>query len=78
VQEIAPSAGAVLSLAVVPSGIQISWPGSLSNYQLQSANSLTVLDWTSVTNVPAPVNGQNTVIVEPTAARKFYRLQRAQ
>jgi hypothetical protein len=78
VQEIAPSAGAVLSLAVVPSGIQISWPGSLSNYQLQSANSLTALDWTSVTNVPAPVNGQNTVIVEPTAARKFYRLQRAQ
>jgi len=62
VQEIAPSAGAVLNLAAVQSGIQISWPGSLSNYQLQSADSLTVPNWTSVTNVTTLVNGQNTVI----------------
>jgi hypothetical protein len=77
-QEIAPSAGVVLSLAAVPSGIQVSWPGSLSNYQLQSADSLTAPNWTSVTNAPALVNGQNTVILNPTAAQKFYRLQRAQ
>ena len=78
VQEIAPSAGAVLSLAAVPSGIQISWPGSLSNYRLQSADSLAAPNWTSVTNTPALVIGQNTVILKPTAARKFYRLQRDQ
>jgi hypothetical protein len=78
VQEIAPSAGAVLSLAAVPSGIQVSWPGSLSNYQLQSTDSLTAPNWTSVTNAPVLVNGQNTVILKPTAAQKFYRLQRAQ
>jgi hypothetical protein len=78
VQEIAPSAGAVLSLAAVPSGIQVSWPGSLSNYQLQSTDSLTAPNWTSVTNTPVLVNGQNTVILKPTAAQKFYRLQRAQ
>jgi hypothetical protein len=77
-QEIVPSAGAVLSLAAVPSGIQVSWPGSLSNYQLQSADSLTAPNWTSVTNTPALVNGQTTVILNPTAARKFYRLQRDQ
>jgi hypothetical protein len=77
-QEIAPSAGAILSLAAVPSGIQISWPGSLANYQLQSADSLTAPNWTSVTNTPALVNGQNAVILKPTAAQKFYRLQRDQ
>ena len=78
VQEIAPSAGAVLSLAAVPSGIQVSWPGSLSNYQLQSADSLAAPNWTSVTNMSVLVNGQNTVLLKPSAARKFYRLQRAQ
>jgi hypothetical protein len=77
-QEIAPSAGAILSLAAVPSGIQISWPGSLANYQLQSADSLTAPNWTSVTNTPALVNGQNAVILKSTAAQKFYRLQRDQ
>jgi hypothetical protein len=78
VQEIAPSAGVVLNLTAVPSGIQVSWPGSLSNYQLQSADSLTAPNWAPVTNTPALVNGQNTVILKPTAAQKIYRLQRDQ
>ena len=78
VQEITPSTGPVLSLVVVSSGIQISWTGSLSNYQLQSTDSLTAPNWTSVTNAPVLVNGQNTVILKPTAAQKFYRLQQEQ
>ena len=56
----------------------ITWPGSLSNYQLQSRGSLTSTNWTPVTNAPVLVNGQNTVILAPTAAQKFYRLQRVQ
>ena len=56
----------------------ITWPASLSNYQLQSRDSLTNPNWTAVTNPPVFVNGQNTVIVEPTGAQKFYRLQQVQ
>ena len=75
VQEIAPSASAVLSIAMNP---VITWPGSLANYQLQSRDSLTSTNWTPVTNAPVLVNGQNTVILNPTAAQKFYRLQQVQ
>jgi hypothetical protein len=75
VQEIAPSADAVLSIATKP---VITWPGSLSNYQVQSADSMSSPTWTAVTNSPVLVNGQNTVILEPNAAQRFYRLQRAQ
>jgi len=31
-----------------------------------------------VTNAPVLINGQNTVVIEPTATQKFFRLQRAQ
>jgi len=75
VQEIAPSASAVLSIAMKP---VITWPGSLSNYQLQSRSTLTSTNWTPVTNAPVLVNGQNTVILESTAAQQLYRLQRVQ
>jgi hypothetical protein len=56
----------------------ITWPGSLSNYQLQSRDSLTSTNWTAVTNPPILINGQNSVVLDPTAAHKFYRLQRVQ
>ena len=69
VQEIAPSAAAILSIAVQGSSVVISWPGSLSNYQLQSHDSLTSTNWTPVTIAPVLVNGQNTVILDPTAPR---------
>ena len=75
VQEVAPAATAALAIAMKP---VITWPGSLSNYQLQSRDSLTSTNWTPVTNTPVLVNGQNTVILNPTAAQQFYRLQRLQ
>jgi hypothetical protein len=75
VQEIAPSADAVLGIANLP---VITWPASLSNYQLQGSDSPAGPNWTTVTNVPALVNGLHTVIVQPTGAQKYYRLQREQ
>jgi hypothetical protein len=75
VQQIAPSAPTALTIAMKP---VITWPGSLSNYQLQCRDSLTSTNWTPVTNAPVLVNGQNTVILDPMAAQKFYRLQRVQ
>jgi hypothetical protein len=78
VQEIAPSDAAILQIAVQGGSVLISWPGSLSNYQLQSAGSLSASNWTTVTNAPALMNGQNTVTTLPTATQQFYRLQQVQ
>ena len=80
VQEIAPSAPAVLAIALNPVIRKpiITWPGSLSNYRLQSLDSLTLTNWTAITNAPMLLNGQNTVILDPTAPQRFYRLQRVQ
>jgi len=75
VQEVAPSAPAALTIAIKP---VITWPGSLSNYKLQSRDSLTSTNWTFVTNAPVVVDGQNTVIIDSAAVQKFYRLQRVQ
>ena len=75
VQEITSTADAMLNIATKP---VISWPGPLSNYRLEGADSLSNTNWTAVTNSPVLVNGQNTVILEPAAGQRYYRLQRAQ
>ena len=75
VQEIAPSSTAVLNLANQP---VITWPASLANYEVQSSDSLANPNWTTVTNSPALVNGQNTIVPTPGAAQKFFRLHRVQ
>jgi hypothetical protein len=75
VQEITPSSSAVLNLANQP---VITWPAELANYQVQSSDSLTTPNWTAVTNAPALMNGQNTVVLTPGGAQRFFRLQRGQ
>ena len=77
VQEIAPSAPAALAIAMRP---VITWPGSLSNYQLQYTNTIGAPGpWQPATNVPALLNGRWTVILDPADAQtRFYRLQRVQ
>ena len=75
VQEITPSSSAVLNLANQP---VITWPAALANYQVQSSDSLTSPDWSPVTNAVVLVNGQNTVVLTPAVAQKFFRLQRVQ
>ena len=77
VQEIAPSAPAALTIAMKP---VITWPGSLSNYQLQYTNTVGAPGpWQPATNVPALVNGRWTVILDSADAQtRFYRLQRVQ
>lgn len=75
VQEIVPAEPAALTIAMKP---VITWPSSLSNYQLQSQDSLVSTNWTAVTNVPVLMNGQNTVILDGAGVQKFYRLQQIQ
>ena len=80
VQEVEPSAPVMLAIAMQPATMQplVTWPGSLSNYQLQSRNALTTQGWTTVTNTPVLTNGQNTVTFPRTPAPQFFRLQRFQ
>ena len=75
VQEITPSSSAELNLANQP---VITWPAALANYQVQGSDSLTSPKWTAVTNAPVLVNGQNTVVLPPGGAQKFFRLNRVQ
>ena len=78
VQEVAPSDAAMLNIGVQSGAATISWPGSLSNYQLQTCDSLSNPNWMAMTNTPSVVNGQNAIVLQPTAAQKFFRLQRVQ
>lgn len=75
IQQVLPADDAVLTIANQP---VITWPGSLANYQLQSSATASSPSWTPVTNAPVVVNGRRTVILEPTAAQKFFRLERVQ
>ena len=76
VQEIAPSDAAILNIVVQGGSVVVSWPGTLVNYQLQSCDSLSNSNWTSMTNAPAFVSGQNAIVLNSPAPRKFFRLQR--
>jgi len=75
VQEITASSSVVLNLANQP---VITWPASLANYEVQSCDSPNGTNWTAVTNSPALVNGQNTIVLTPGGAQKFFRLHRVQ
>lgn len=75
VQEIAPSEEPLMTIANQP---VISWPGSLTNYRLESSDSLATANWTPVTNSAVLVDGRNTVILGADAARRFFRLERVQ
>jgi hypothetical protein len=77
VQQVLPADDAVLNIAMQP---VITWPGSLSNYQLQYTNTVGGTgEWQPATNAPVLVNGRATVIVDPAEAQmRLYRLQRTQ
>lgn len=75
IQQVLPADDAVLAIA---NRVVVSWPGSLSNYRLLSADSATATNWSPVTNQPVLVEGQNAVIQNPVEAKRFYRLERVQ
>lgn len=76
VQEIAPPDPALLNLTFGSGQMVVEWPGSLSNCQLQSSDSLSHPSWAEVTNSPVLVEGRNTVTLQATAGKKFFRLLR--
>jgi len=76
VQEIAPSDAAVLAIISQNGSVQVSWPGSLANYGLQSVSSLANANWGFVTNSVVVSGGRNTVVMGTAQTPMFFRLKR--
>lgn len=54
--------------------ITISWPASGTNYVLQAADSLPAQSWSTLTNTPVLLDGRLVAILDPSEARRFFRL----
>jgi hypothetical protein len=59
----------------VQGGIKLNWPPNLG-LVLQQNDDLVTPNWTTVTNPPTLVNGQNQVILSPANDHGFYRLMK--
>ena len=62
------------TLCVGPN-VVITWPASATNYVLEAADMLSASNWTAVTNKPIVQNGQSVLQLEPSGARKFFRMR---
>jgi hypothetical protein len=75
-----------LNWTVVPDGrptlsitqrIVIGWPLSATNYVLEAADKLPASSWTTMTNSPVLLDGQMAVVLETSAATRFFRMRLA-
>ncbi len=57
--------------------IAIAWPASPSSYVLQQADALPATAWTDLPVTPVLIDGLPTVLLEPDAATRFFRLRPA-
>jgi len=74
VQQVIPQDPPVLGIA---QQIAITWPVSGAIYQLEQRTDLNSTHWFPVTNTPAVIDGQNTVLVPPASnPQQFYRLRK--
>ena len=64
-----------LGIAWTNSQIAVSWPQTVTNLTLVSVNSLAKTNWLAVTNTPVLLNGNATVILDPSSAQNLFRLQ---
>ncbi len=65
-----------LSIALVGTNAIVSWLGTATGYQLQSATNLTASTiWTNVTQMPSTNGGTISVLLPASHGRQFFRLQ---
>ncbi len=64
----------LLSLISSNAQFAVTWPSSVTGFQLQQNTNLTVSAWANVTNSIVVTNGMNAVFISPTNAASFYRL----
>ena len=74
VEQVIPQQAPTLSIAPT---IALRWPATGASYQLESRPDLNATTWFAVTNPPAVIDSQNTVLVPPVAnPQQFYRLRK--
>jgi hypothetical protein len=62
----------------IQSAVVLSWTPTRGTVELQSAGSLSNPTWATVTNTPVSLDGKTAVILDASAAQKFFRLIPAQ
>lgn len=55
----------------------VVWPTNITNYVVEYAPSMSATNWTTVTNVPAVVDGQNAVYLGTEQAGQFFRMRKS-
>jgi hypothetical protein len=66
---------AVLNIALSGTNVLLSWPTPPGDVVLQQNFDLTTTNWTTVTNPPAVMNGQNQVVLPSGSSNQFYRIE---
>jgi hypothetical protein len=62
---------------LIQSKLAISWLGSSANYVVESAPTVDSTTWTAVTNTPVELDGKTVILVDPSGAQQYFRLQLA-
>jgi hypothetical protein len=71
-----PDGRPTLAIVLNTPGVIVFWPATTStNWVLESADSLSAPNWTTVTSAPVPWNGQTGVLLDGSAAQKFFRMR---
>jgi hypothetical protein len=66
---------ASLDIALSGTNVLLSWPAPPGDFVLQQNFDLTTTNWTTITNTPAVVNGQNQVMLPTGSSNQFYRIE---
>jgi hypothetical protein len=64
-----------LNIALSGTNVLLSWPTPPGDVVLQQNFDLTTTNWTTVTNPPAVMNGQNQVVLPSGSSNQFYRIE---
>jgi O-glycosyl hydrolase len=74
--QVPPQSPPVLRVSAATDSIAIFWPGSLTNYILQTtANLRPSANWVAVTNMPQIIGAEQRVTINPVGAQQFFRLR---
>ena len=66
-----------LSVRLSPArGVEVNWPGTSTEFQLESTADLGRGVWTPVPEAPARVDGASTLTLSPSTGTRFFRLRR--
>lgn len=58
-----------------PHLVELAWPATASDYNLETSHTLQAMSWSPVTTVPQVVGTRFSVIVPVTSPRQFFRLR---